>query len=130
MSTGRRPSIARKREEQGRLFWVWLLTLPILLLLVASRAFGAPWPNRLTQRIGMVVLAFPVLFVVGEPLFHGAMDAIRERRIDVPLIVAAAVAAAYISGLAAIFTPAPALAGGAALVVSIYVTLRYATSKY
>jgi cation transport ATPase len=126
----RRPSIARKREEQGRLFWVWLLTLPILLLIGASRAFGAPWPNQLTQRIGFVVLAFPVLFVVGEPLFSGAIASIRERRADLPLCVAAAAAAGYASGVLAIFTPAPPLAGISALMVSIYLSLRYITSRY
>ena len=125
-----RPSIARKREEQGRLFWVWLLTLPILLLLGASRAFGAPWPNPTTQRIGFVVLAFPVLFVVGEPLFSGALEAIRNRRADVSLIVAGAAAAGYASGVLAIFTSAPPLAGASSLMVAVYLTLRYITSRY
>jgi len=125
-----RPSIARKREEQGRLFWVWLLTLPLLLLLGASRVFGAPWPNPLTQRIGFVVLAFPVLFVVGEPLFAAARAAIERRRPNLSLIVAGMAAAGYGCGLLAIFTSAPPLAGASALLVSVYLTLRYITSRY
>ena len=130
MKARSRPSIARTREEQGRLFWVWLLTLPILLLHAAGRAFGAPWPHPLTQRIALVVLAYPVLFVVGEPLFSGAVAAIRERRASVSLIVAGVVAAGYATGVLAVFTSAPATAGLSALLVAVYLTLRYVTERY
>jgi len=74
---------ASLREAQGRLFWAWLFTLPILLILGASRVFGAPWPDELLQDLAMLALAFPVLFVVGLPLFHlertGSTGPDRER---------------------------------------------------
>lgn len=124
------PSVARKREEQGRLFWAWLLSLPILLLLGASRAFGTPWPNPLTQHIAQVILAFPVLFTVGEPLFGAAATAIRERRPGIALLVAAAATAGYASGVLAVFLPLPATAGPSALLVSTYLTLRYFAGRY
>lgn len=119
------PSRARRHEEQGRLFWVWLLTLPIILLLAAARGFGAPWPNPLTQRVAMLMLAFPVLFVVGEPLFVEAIAAWRERRASPALPIAAIVLVCYASGALALFTAAPPIAGQAALLVAAYLTLRY-----
>lgn len=118
-------SRARRREEQGRLFWVWLLTLPIILLMGASRAFGAPWPNPLTQRIAMLLLAFPVLFVVGEPLLADAAESLRARRGHPSLAVAAAALGCYASGALALFTSAPPIAGISALLVSAYFTARY-----
>lgn len=124
------PSITRKREEQGRLFWVWLLSLPILLLLGASRVFGTPWPNPLTQRIAQVMLAFPVLFGVGEPLFSGAIEALRRHRPDVSAIVAGAAMAGYVCGVLAVFLPLPATAGASALLVALYLTLRYFAGRY
>ncbi len=130
MSTRRGPSIARKREEQGRLFWVWLLTLPLLLLMGASRAFGAPWPNPLTLRIGYIMLAFPVLFVVGEPVFRDALASARQKRLDLGLLVGVAAAGCYASSVLSLFTPAPPLGGISALVVSAYLTRRYITSRY
>jgi cation transport ATPase len=124
------PSPARKREEQGRLFWVWLLTLPIILLRLASFAFGAPWPNALTQRIAMLMLAFPVLFVVGEPLLADAVTALRTGRPSTPVIVAGVALACYASGVLALFTTAPPIAGVSALVVCAYLTLRYLFVRY
>jgi len=124
------PSLARRREEQGRLFWVWLLTLPIILLLAAAQAFGTAWPNPLTQRIAMVMLAFPVVFVVGEPLLTEAAGAARRRTWHPALIVAAVALACYASGVLALLTSAPAIGGVSALVVSIYLTVRYLTGRY
>lgn len=120
---------AHRREEQGRLFWVWLLTLPILLLVAASLAFGAPWPSPLTQRVAMLMLAFPVLFVVGEPLLVEAFGP-EGRRHRASRLVALIAVACYVSGILALFTPAPPLAGGSAVVVSAYLTVRYLANWY
>lgn len=124
------PSKARKREEQGRLFWVWLLTLPIILLLAAAFAFGAPWPNPLTQRIAMLMLAFPVVFVVGEPLLAEAVAALRGNGGYAPLAVAAGALACYASGALSLLTPAPPVAGLSALIVCAYLTVRYLGERY
>ncbi|MGD8330419.1 MAG: hypothetical protein PVJ49_13380 [Acidobacteriota bacterium] len=124
------PSLARRREEQGRLFWAWLLTLPIILLLAAARAFGTPWPNPMTQRIAMVMLAFPVVFVVGEPLLSDAAAALRRRAWHPAVIVAPIALACYASGMLALLTAAPAIGGVSALVVSTYLTARYLSGRY
>ena len=124
------PSLARKREEQGRLFWAWLLTLPIILLLGAGRAFGAPWPNPLTQRIAMVMLPFPVVFVVGEPLLVDAMEAARAGRLRGSVVVAVIALGSYASGVLALFTAAPPISGLSAVVVSAYLTGRYLAGRY
>jgi len=123
-------SIARRREEQGRLFWAWLLTMPIIALLAASRAFGAPWPHPLTQRIAMVMLAFPVLFVVGEPLLGGAAANLRSGRAGITMLVAGIAVGCYASGVLALFTPAPPIGGISALVVSTYLSVRYLFERY
>ena len=124
------PTKARRSEEQGRLFWLWLLTLPIILMSGAALAFGAPWPNPLTQRLAMVVLAFPVLFMAGDPLFRGANKALQDRQPSVEIAVAAVVLLCYGSGIIAIFATAPAGAGVSALVVCTYFTVRYLAGRY
>jgi len=124
------PTKARRREEQGRLFWLWLLTLPIILIRAAAFAFGAPWPTPLTQRFAMAMLAFPVLFMVGDPLFRDAKRALADRRPSPELAVAATVLIAYGSGLLALVAPTPPVAGLSALVVSTYFTVRYLLDRY
>ncbi len=115
----------RKSEEQGRLFWVWLLTLPIIGLFAASLAFGAPWPSPWVLRIGMVVLAFPVVFGVGEPLFHDAAEARRRGAWSVAAPVLLLAIISYATGILALFLPIPTFAGISAILVAVYLTARY-----
>jgi len=91
----------------------------------ASQAFGVPWPTPLTHRIAMVVLSYPVVFVVGEPLFARAAATARDGRVGISVIVAGAALGSYASGVLALFTPAPPIGGLSALVVSTYLTVRY-----
>ena len=118
-------SRAREVEHQGRLFWAWLLTFPIIVMHAASWVFGAPWPSRLRLSLGLLRLAFPVVFVIGEPLFRKALESWRRRRFDATVILAVAATLLYASGMVALFAPTPSLAGVSALVVSTYLTVRY-----
>lgn len=118
-------SPARRVEDQGRLFWAWLLTFPILVLHGASWAFGAPWPSRLRLHLALLGLAFPVVFVVGEPLFRDAIASWRAGRPGVAMLLAPATVVAYVSGLVALFAPTTSFAGASAVVGSTYLTLRY-----
>lgn len=139
--TRRVPSRAALREAQGRLFWVWLLTSPIVFLEMAHVAFGAPWPGPLLKDVGLLLLAFPVLFVVGDRTFHAARarlragegnasaaegaDEDRDRGSLADLVVAAACVVAYGSGFLATFTYLPNPAGFAAVLMAAHTTVRY-----
>jgi len=118
-------STARRVEEQGRLFWAWLLTLPIIALFAASWVFGAPWPSRMRLHLALVGLAFPVVFVVGEPLFRNAVEARRRGALNLTVLLATATVVGYVSGIVALLAPIPSLAGVSAVVVSTYLSLRY-----
>ena len=99
-------------------------------MLTAAFAFGAPWPDPLSQRLAMAMLAFPVLFMVGEPLFKDAKRALRDRRLRPEVAVAVIVLLAYISGFLALIFPTPPVAGFSALIVSAYFTIRYLLGRY
>ncbi len=99
-------------------------------MLAAAFAFGAPWPGPLTQRFAMAMFAFPVLFMVGNPLFNDAKRAVKDRRLCPEVGVAAIVLVAYGSGLLALIAPTPPVAGLSALLVSTYFTVRYLLRRY
>lgn len=147
--SSRSPSAARRREAQGRLFWTWLFALPILLILGASFTFGAPWPDRLLQNLAMLVLAFPILFVVGLPLFHleegealgtDADDPDREEGAGpdskdsagllLDRLVAGIATLGYVSGITALAGWTPNGSGIAALLVATYLTGRHLTGRH
>jgi cation transport ATPase len=78
----------------------------------------------------MVMLAFPALFVVGEPLISRAAETARDGRFGISVIVAGVALGSYTSGVLALFSPAPPIGGLSALVVSTYLTVRYLVGRY
>ncbi len=117
------------REAQGRVFFAWLFTLPIMLIMAGSWAFGSPWPDPLLHRLLMLVLAFPVLFVVGNETLSSAAAAVRRRAPNMDVLIALGTLAAYTSGLLALFTPVASFSGIAAMIMAFHLTGRYIETK-
>ena len=105
----------RLLEAQGRLFFAWLFTLPIMLIMAGSWAFGSPWPSPLLHRLLMLLLAFPVLFVVGGETLGYALGAVRRRSANMDLLIALGTLAAYSTGFLSLFLPLASFAGVAAI---------------
>ncbi len=73
----------------------------------------------------MVVLAFPVVFGVGEPLFRDAVEARRCGTWSIAAAVLLLAIVSYATGILALFLPIPTFAGISAILVAIYLTARY-----
>ncbi len=120
---------AALREAQGRVFFAWLFTLPIMLIMAGSWAFGSPWPDPLLHKLLMLVLALPVLFVVGIETLSSAMAAVRRRSPNMDVLIALGTMAAYATGLLALFTPIASFSGIAAMIMAFHLTGRYIETK-
>ncbi len=120
---------AQLREAQGRLFFAWLFTLPIMLIMAASWAFGSPWPSPLLHKLLMIVLAFPVLFTVGSETMRFALGAVRRGAANTDVLIALGTLAAYSTGVLALFTPVASLAGVAAMIMSFHLTGRFLEAR-
>lgn len=133
-ATGGRPTTAARdratlREAQGRLFFAWLFTLPIMLIMAGSWVFGSPWPSPFVHRLLMVVLAFPVLFAVGGETMQFALRAARRGAANMDVLIALGTLAAYATGILALFTPLASFAGVAAMIMAFHLTGRYLEAR-
>lgn len=133
-AAGSRPTTAARdraklREAQGRLFFAWLFTLPIMLIMAGSWAFGSPWPSPFVHRLLMVVLAFPVLFAVGSETMQFALRAARRGAANMDVLIALGTLAAYTTGILALFTPLASFAGVAAMIMAFHLTGRYLEAR-
>lgn len=116
---------ASVREAQGRVFFAWLFTLPILLIMAGSWAFDSPWPSPFLHRLLMPILAAPVVFVVGSETLDGAAAAIARRRPSLDVLITLGTLAAYATGVFALFTSLTSFAGIAAIIMASHLTVRY-----
>ena len=120
---------AAVREALGRVFFAWLFTLPIMLIMAGSWAFGSPWPDPLLHQLLMLILAFPVLFVVGLETLASAVGAVRRRSPNMDVLIALGTLAAYASGLLALIAPIASFSGIAAMIMAFHITGRYIETK-
>jgi len=120
---------ASVREAQGRVFFAWLFTLPIMLIMAGSWAFGSPWPNRFLHQLLMLILASPVVFVVGGETLAGAAAAIARRVPNMDVLIALGTLAAYSTGVFALFSSLTSFAGIAAMIMAFHMTGRYLEAR-
>jgi len=130
-STAPRPGDDRAsvREAQGRVFFAWLFTLPIMLIMAGSWAFGSPWPSPFLHRLLMVILASPVVFVVGSETLSGAAAAVARRVPNMDVLIALGTLAAYSTGIFALFSSLTSFAGIAAMIMAFHMTGRYLEAR-
>jgi len=117
------------REAQGRVFFAWLFTLPIMLIMAGSWAFGSPWPSPFLHQLLMLILASPVVFVVGSETLSGAAAAVARRVPNMDVLIALGTLAAYSTGVFALFSSLTSFAGIAAMIMAFHMTGRYLESR-
>ena len=96
-----------------------------MLIMAGSWAFGSPWPDPLLHQLLMLMLAFPVLFVVGVETLSSAVAAVGRRSPNMDVLIALGTLAAYATGLLALFTPNTSFSGIAAMIIAFHLTGRY-----
>jgi Cu+-exporting ATPase len=115
----------KMREARTRMWVAWGFTIPIILWMFAEMFFGIIWPNEFIFNMGMILLAFPVLFWVGWPTYRGAWTAVTHRHANMDTLIALGTGVSLLTGPAWFFTPVANYAGVAAMIMAFHLTGRY-----
>ncbi len=95
---------AMERDIRNRFLVALLLTIPIVLYSPIGRnLFGLDLPSPLPNDWTMLLLATPVVFWSGWIFLSGAYQALRHRTLDMSVLIATGVLAAYLASLALMF---------------------------
>src|SRR5215208_5738284 len=95
---------AMERDIRNRFLVALLLTIPIVLYSPIGRdLFGLDLPSPLPNDWTMLLLATPVVFWSGWIFLSGAYRALRHRALDMSVLIATGVLAAYLASLALMF---------------------------
>ncbi|MFQ5867330.1 MAG: heavy metal translocating P-type ATPase [bacterium] len=117
------------RQAKGRMFWAWAFTVPIIAWMIPEMITGHPWPNKLIYDLGMIILATPVLFIMGMSTFKSAWKAVKHITANMNVLIGMGTSASYVTGFAALFAPIANYAGVAAMIMSFHLTGRYVEAK-
>ncbi len=120
-----------KTYEQARkkMIGAWLFTIPIALWMIPEMFFNKMFPNETIFHLGMILLAIPVLFIIGRKTYISAYRSITHGSANMDALIALGTGAAFITGPLRFFLPIASFAGVSAMIMSFHLTGRYIESK-
>ncbi len=107
----------------------WGLTLPIILWMIPEMFFEVAWPNQIVYDLGMILLAAPILFIIGRKTYYTAYKSVAHGSTNMDVLIAMGTGAAFITGPATFFTPLANFAGVSGMIMTFHLTGRYIEEK-
>lgn len=128
-------SETKDKEEQEmlaarkKLLWSWIFTTPIIIWMLFEMILGITWPNQLSYDLGLIILATPIMFILGWNTLRSAWHSVRNFSANMDVLIAMGAVVSYLAGIASLFTPIANYAGIAAMIMAFHLTGRYVEAK-
>ncbi|MFQ5674748.1 MAG: copper-translocating P-type ATPase, partial [bacterium] len=106
----------------------WGFTAPLMVWMLIKIIAG-PWPNLFFYKLGMILLALPVLVWSGGPTFRSAMNSAIHGNANMDVLIAMGTLASILTGPLSFFVPISTFAGISAMIMAFHVTGRYLETK-
>lgn len=101
----------KMQAARHRMLLAWLFTAPIILWMLPEMLAGLAWPNETIFKLGMLLLAAPVLFWVGRRTYTAAWRSSIHGAPNMDALIALGSGASFLTGIATFFMPIPSYAG-------------------
>jgi Cu+-exporting ATPase len=113
------------QEARRRMLLAWAFTGPIMLWMLPEMIAGIAWPNETVFKLGMLLLAAPLLLWVGRRTYVAAYRTTVHGAPNMDALIALGTGASFLTGIVTFFAPIPTYAGVAAMIMAIHLTGRY-----
>ena len=117
--------VRKMQDARRRMILAWAFTAPIILWMLPEMLFGVAWPNETLFKLGMLLLAAPVLFWVGRRTYVAAWRSSIHGAPNMDALIALGTGASFLTGVATFFAPIPTYAGVSAMIMAFHLTGRY-----
>ena len=117
--------VRNMQDARRRMLLAWAFTIPIILWMLPEMLAGLAWPNEMVFKLGMLLLAVPVLFWVGQRTYVAAWRSTIHGAPNMDALIAMCTGASFLTGIATFFAPIPSYAGVAAMIMAFHLTGRY-----
>ncbi|MCW3991409.1 MAG: copper-translocating P-type ATPase, partial [Candidatus Bathyarchaeota archaeon] len=122
-------AVEEMKEGRERMLRSWAFTLPIIIWMIPEMLFGIAWPTMTIYNMGIIALAFPVMFWMGLPTIRSAYKAVTHGSTNMDVLIAMGTLVSFATGPAYFFTPILNYAGVGAMIMSFHLTGRYFEAK-
>jgi Cu+-exporting ATPase len=112
-----------------KLIWSWILTIPIVIIMLSERLFGFELIEMPYSIITILVLAFPVIFIFGWSTIKGGMRGLFTFYFNMDSLIALGTIVAYLTGIFYFTGSVQDYSGVAAMIMAFFTTGKYVEAK-
>lgn len=117
------------RSWKKKTIWAWLITIPITFIMFSEKLFGLKLfePNVMT--IVILILAFPVIFIIGWATLKGGLKGYYTFYFNMDSLISLGTFVAYVTGILSLFIGIQDYSGISAMIMTFFVTGKYVEVK-
>ncbi|MEK6894329.1 MAG: copper-translocating P-type ATPase [Nanoarchaeota archaeon] len=112
-----------------KLIWSWVLTIPIVIIMLSERLFGVSLIEMPYSIITILVLGFPVLFIFGFDTMKGGLRGLFTFYFNMDSLIALGTLVAYLTGIFSFTGVVLDYSGVAAMIMAFFTTGKYVEAK-
>jgi Cu+-exporting ATPase len=117
--------VRKMRDTRRSMLLAWAFTIPIIVWMLPEMIAGIAWPSMTIFKLGMLLLAAPVLFWVGRRTYVAAYRTTTHGAPNMDALIALGTGASFLTGIATFFAPIPTYAGVSAMIMAFHLTGRW-----
>jgi Cu+-exporting ATPase len=117
------------KSWKKKMFWAWLITIPITFIMFSEKLFGLKFFEPNTMTIVLLVLSFPVIFIIGWATLKGGFKGYYTFYFSMDSLISLGTIVAYITGIMSFFISVQDYSGISAMIMTFFVTGKYIESK-
>ena len=80
--------LEKVRQAKSRMKIAWAFTVPLMVWMLVKIITGSAWPNSFVYKLGMLLLALPVLLWPGWQTFRSAIIAAIHKNANMDVLIA------------------------------------------
>ena len=111
-----------------KLVWAWALTIPIMIIMYGGMLLNQPLLSMKTMTILLLILGFPVLFIIGRTTIKSGMRGFTTFYFNMDSLIALGTVIAYLTGPLS-FIGFQDYSGVSSMIMTIFITGKYIESK-
>jgi Cu+-exporting ATPase len=115
----------KMQDARRRMLLAWAFTAPIILWMLPEMIAGISWPSETIFKLGMLLLAVPVLFWVGRHTYVAAWSSSVHGAPNMDALIALGTGASFLTGILTFVLAVPSYAGVSAMIMTFHLTGRY-----
>ncbi|MFH1325377.1 MAG: heavy metal translocating P-type ATPase [archaeon] len=123
------PEETEIKSWKRKMFFAWLITIPITLLMFSERLFGLRLFDENIMTIIILVLAFPVIFVLGFQTLKGGLKGFLNFYFNMDSLIALGTIIAWLTGIFSLFGVILDYSGISAMIMAFFITGKYVEVK-